>query len=106
MADDNEEPSRDAGCAPGCAPGCARRDHDRAVVHHPDPGEGDPESLLRRREQLRQADAGIDAGLHALLYDPDRDMRLRGLAGARSAPCAEAPDGSRCGTWACPLRYK
>src|SRR5579864_8269851 len=39
---------------------------------NPEPGQGDLESLLRRREELGRGDAAIDVGLHAMLYDPDR----------------------------------
>src|SRR3979411_3244331 len=53
----------------------------------PEPGQGDLESLLRRREELGRGDAVIDVGLHAMLYDPDR-ATFADLAAARRAGAA------------------
>jgi dihydropyrimidinase len=54
---------------------------------NPEPGEGDLESLLRRREQLGRGDAAVDVGLHAMLYDPER-ATLADLVEARRAGAA------------------
>jgi dihydropyrimidinase len=54
---------------------------------NPEPGEGDLESLLRRREQLGRGDAAVDVGLHAMLYDPAR-AALADLVEARRAGAA------------------
>jgi dihydropyrimidinase len=54
---------------------------------NPEPGQGDLESLLRRREELGRGDAAIDVGLHAMLYDPDR-ATLAELIEARRAGAA------------------
>jgi dihydropyrimidinase len=54
---------------------------------NPEPGEGDLENLLRRREQLSHGDAVIDVGLHAMLYDPER-ATLADLVAARRAGAA------------------
>jgi dihydropyrimidinase len=54
---------------------------------NPEPGQGDLESLLRRREELGRGDAVIDVGLHAMLYDPDR-ATFADLAAARRAGAA------------------
>jgi dihydropyrimidinase len=54
---------------------------------NPRPGEGDLESLLRRRQELGRGDAAIDVGLHAMLYDPGR-ATLADLAAARRAGAA------------------
>jgi dihydropyrimidinase len=54
---------------------------------NPEPGQGDLESLLRRREELGRGDAAIDVGLHAMLYDPGR-ATLEDLVAARGAGAA------------------
>jgi dihydropyrimidinase len=54
---------------------------------NPEPGQGDLESLLRRREQLGRGDAVIDVGLHAMLYDP-LGASLTDLVAARQAGAA------------------
>jgi dihydropyrimidinase len=54
---------------------------------NPEPGQGDLESLYRRRDQLGRGDAVIDVGLHAMLYDPQR-ATLADLAAARQAGAA------------------
>jgi dihydropyrimidinase len=54
---------------------------------NPEPGQGDLESLMRRREQLGRGEAVIDVGLHAMLYDPDR-ATLADLVAARRAGAA------------------
>jgi dihydropyrimidinase len=54
---------------------------------NPEQGQGDLESLLRRREELGRGDAAIDVGLHAMLYDPDR-ATLADLVQARRAGAA------------------
>ena len=54
---------------------------------NPEPGQGDLESLHRRREELGRGDAAIDVGLHAMLYDPDR-ATLTDLIEARRAGAA------------------
>ena len=54
---------------------------------NPEPGQGDLESLLRRRDQLGRGDAVIDVGLHAMLYDPQR-ATFADLAAARRAGAA------------------
>jgi dihydropyrimidinase len=54
---------------------------------NPEPGQGDLESLLRRREELNRGDAVIDVGLHAMLYDPEH-ATLAGLLAARRAGAA------------------
>jgi dihydropyrimidinase len=56
---------------------------------NPEPGQGDLESLLRRRDQLGRGDAVIDVGLHAMLYDPQR-VTFADLAEARRAGAAAA----------------
>jgi dihydropyrimidinase len=54
---------------------------------NPEPGQGDLESLLRRRDQLGRGDAVIDVGLHAMLYDPQH-ATFADLAAARRAGAA------------------
>jgi dihydropyrimidinase len=57
---------------------------------NPAPGQGDLESLLRRREELASAPLiapVIDVGLHAMLYDPEH-ATLGDLAAARRAGAA------------------
>jgi dihydropyrimidinase len=54
---------------------------------NPEPGEGDLESLLRRREQLGRGDAVVDVGLHAMFYDPGH-ATLADLVEARRAGAA------------------
>jgi dihydropyrimidinase len=54
---------------------------------NPEPGQGDLESLLRRREELGRGEAAVDVGLHAMLYDPDRATPAD-LAEARRAGAA------------------
>jgi dihydroorotase-like cyclic amidohydrolase len=54
---------------------------------NPEPGQGDLESLHRRREELGRGDAAIDVGLHAMLYDPGR-ATLEDLVAARRAGAA------------------
>ena len=54
---------------------------------NPEPGQGDLESLIRRREELGRGDAAIDVGLHAMLYDPSR-ATLEDLVAARRAGAA------------------
>lgn len=54
---------------------------------NPEPGQGDLESLLRRRKQLDSGDAAVDVGLHAMLYDPGR-ATLADLVEARRAGAA------------------
>jgi dihydropyrimidinase len=54
---------------------------------NPEPGQGDLESLLRRREELGRGDAVIDVGLHAMLYDPER-ATFADLVAARRAGAA------------------
>ncbi len=54
---------------------------------NPEPGQGDLESLLRRREELVRGDAVIDVGLHAMLYDPEH-VTLADLVAARRAGAA------------------
>jgi dihydropyrimidinase len=54
---------------------------------NPEPGEGDLESLLRRRERLGRGGAAVDVGLHAMLYDPGR-ATLADLVEARRAGAA------------------
>ncbi len=54
---------------------------------NPEAGQGDLESLLRRREELGRGDAVIDVGLHAMLYDPAR-ATLADLVAARRAGAA------------------
>ena len=54
---------------------------------NPEPGQGDLESLLRRREQLGRGEAAVDVGLHAMLYDPER-ATLADLVEARNAGAA------------------
>jgi dihydropyrimidinase len=54
---------------------------------NPEPGQGDLESLMRRREQLSGGDAAVDVGLHAMLYDPGR-ATLADLVEARRAGVA------------------
>jgi dihydropyrimidinase len=56
---------------------------------NPEPGQGDLESLLRRRDQLGRGDAVIDVGLHAMLYDPQH-ATFADLAAARQAGAAAA----------------
>jgi dihydropyrimidinase len=54
---------------------------------NPEPGQGDLESLLRRRDELGRGDAVIDVGLHAMLYDPQR-ATFADLVAARRAGAA------------------
>jgi len=54
---------------------------------NPEPGQGDLESVLSRREQLGRGDAVVDVGLHAMFYDPAR-ATLADLVAARRAGAA------------------
>jgi len=54
---------------------------------NPEPGQGDLDSLLGRREELGRGDAVVDVGLHAMLYDPEH-VTVDDLVAARRAGAA------------------
>jgi dihydropyrimidinase len=54
---------------------------------NPEPGQGDLDSLLRRRDELGRGGAVIDVGLHAMLYDPEH-VTLADMTAARRAGAA------------------